>query len=241
MATENQFYVLFDYVGPKNDSLVASLSLLGQRDNAIYASASMKWGNSQANSFDLNAIYDDRTLSFYNSGGKLGSLLFEDLNLVVDFAKLTLDGAVDFRNEKTFKSGETKVQSGKIGISASGQSFSDSILQALTGQDYGLDFKLSITDFLLADGYRIGDSQIDMHLENGLLSFSGSLINGSLDTASGYIDLVIDGSEVPASDSQPVHGCAYICIHRWSDRGRCAHNGTVFQPEPVRYGLLPVL
>lgn len=192
VATENQFYLLFDYTGPRNDSLSASLSLLGQRDNAIYASASMKWGQSQDNSFDLNAIYDDRTLSFYDSGGKLGSLLFENLNLVVDFAKLTLDGTVDFRNEKTFKSGETKIQSGRIGITASGQSFSDSILQALTGQDYGIDFKMSISDFLLADGYSIGDSQIAMHLENGLLSFSGSLINGSLDTISGYLDLVIE-------------------------------------------------
>lgn len=192
VATDNQFYLLFDYTGPRNTSLNASLSLLGQRENAFYASASLKWGNSQANSFELNAIYDDRRLSFYESGGNLGSLKFEDLNLVVDFAKLTLDGSVDFRNEKTFKTGETKIQSGKIGISASGQSFSDNIIQALTGQDYGIDFNMSITDFQLSDGYSIGDSQIAMHLENGLLSFSGSLINGSLDTASGYLDLAIE-------------------------------------------------
>ena len=196
VATDNQFYLQFEYSGPTTDSLSASLSLLGQRDNALYASATINWGKSQGNTFDLNAIYDDRKLSFYDSEGRIGSLLFDDLNLVVDFANLSLNGSVDFRNEKVFKSGETKVQSGRIGITASGQSFSDSIIQALTGQEYEIDFKMSISDFLLSDGYRIADNQIDMHMENGLLSFSGSLINGSLNTLSGYLELDVDEKDL---------------------------------------------
>ena len=193
VASENQFYLNFDYMGPKAESLNASLTMLGQRENAFYASASMKWGKAQDNTIELNAVYDDRKLSVYDSGGNIGSLVFEDLNLVVDFARFTLDGSMTFRNETVFKTGETKTQSGRIGITASGQSVSsDRLIQALTGQDYGLDFKMSLTDFSLSDGYRIADTQVDMHLENGLLSFSGSLLNGSFDTASGYLELDID-------------------------------------------------
>lgn len=193
VATDNQFSLQFDFIGSRNDSLNASLSILGQRNNAIYASAVLNWGRAQANSFSLNAIYDDRKLSIYDSGGKLGSLLFEDLNLVLDFSRLRLDGSMNFRNEKVFKNGETKTQSGRIGITASGQSVSsDSLFQILTGQEYSVDFKMSLTDFRLSDGYSIADTQVDMHLENGLLSFSGSLLNGSFDTASGYLELDID-------------------------------------------------
>ena len=191
-ATDDQFSLQFDYIGPRTDSLRASLSVIGQRDNAIYASASLVWGRERDNSFSLNAIYDDRMLQVYDSGGTIGSIRFEDMNLVVDFAMLTLNGAMDFKNEKVFKTGETVTQSGKIGISASGQAFSDSLIQALTGQDYSIDFKMSFTDFVLSDGYALADSQVDMHLENGLLSFSGSLVNGAFDTASGYLELDIN-------------------------------------------------
>ena len=193
VATDNQFSLNFTYNGPRADSLNASLSMLGQRDNAFYASASMKWGRAQVNSFNLNAIYDDRKLSFYDSGGNFGSLRFEDLNLVLDFARLTLDGSMNFRNETVFKTGETKTQSGRIGISASGQSVSsDRLIRVLTGQEYSIDFKMALTDFHMSDGYSIPDTQVDMHLENGFLSFSGSLVNGSFDTASGYLELDID-------------------------------------------------
>ena len=191
-ATDNQFSLQFDYIGPRYDSLSASLSVVGQRDNAFYASASITWGNDGNNSFDFNAIYDDRRLQVYDSGGRIGSLRFEDLNLEVDFARLTLDGSMDFINEKVFKSGQTVTQKGRIGISASGQAFSDSLIQALTGQDYSIDFKMSFTDFTLSDSYALSDSQVDMHLENGLLSFSGSLVDGIFDTASGYLELDID-------------------------------------------------
>ena len=193
VVTDNQFSLQFDYIGPRSDSLNASLSILGQRANAFYASALLSWGKGQVNSFNLNAIYDDRKLTVYDSGGKLGSLLFEDLNLVADFSRLRLEGSMNFRNEKVFKTGETKTQSGRIGITASGQSVSsDRLIQVLTGQEYSIDFKMSLTDFQLSDGYSIADTQVDMHLENGLLSFSGSLLNGSFDTASGYLELDID-------------------------------------------------
>ena len=48
------------------------------------------------------------------------------------------------------------------------------------------------TDFILSDGFELADNQVDMHLENGLLSFSGSLVNGAFDTLSGYLELDID-------------------------------------------------
>ena len=196
VATDNQFSLQFDYIGPRADSLNGSLSILGQRDNAFFASATLDWGRTHANSFRLNAIYDDRKLRFYDSGGTIGSLVFYDLNLEIDFARLSLDGSVEFKNEKVFKTGETVTQSGKIGISASGQSFSDSLIQAITGQDYAFDFRMSFTDFELSDGYRLADTQIDMHLENGFLDFSGSLVNGSYDIPTGYVELDIEESNL---------------------------------------------
>ena len=190
-AVDNQLSLQFNYNGPKADSLKASLSVLGQRENAFYISASMNW---QDNSFVLNAIYDDRKLVFHDSGGKIGSLLFNDLNMEIDFSRFTLDGSMTFTNESVFQTGETMTQSGKIGINASGQSVPDNLIQALTGQDYSLDFKMSFTDFSLSDGYALADNQVDMHLENGILSFSGNLVNGSFDTSSGYLELDIDDS-----------------------------------------------
>ena len=192
VATDNQFSLQFNYRGTGTDGLNASLSILGQRDNAFYASASLIWGRDRDNSFELNAIYDDRKLQFYNSGGKIGSIVFDDLNMELDFSKFMLDGSMNIINQKVFKTGETVTQSGRIGISASGQAFSNGLIQALTGQNYAFDFKMSFTDFILSDGYNLADTQVDMHFENGLLSFSGSLVNGSFDTASGFLILDID-------------------------------------------------
>ena len=192
VATDDQFSLQFNYLGTGIDSLNASLSIMGQRNNAFYASASLSWGRGKDNLFELNAIYDDRKLQLYDSGGRIGSFVFEDLNMEMDFARFTLDGSMNFRNQKVFKTGETVTQSGRIGISASGQAFSDGLIQALTGRNYAFDFKMSFTDFELSDGYALADTQVDLHLENGLLSFSGSLVNGSLDTSTGYLMLDID-------------------------------------------------
>ena len=191
-ATENQFYLDFYYRGVRDDSLKASLSVLGQRDNALYASAKLIWGSEDSNEFTFNALYDDKKISLYDSYGKLGSLSIEDINLLVDLGHLTLDGSLNFRNEIKGLSSEPTTQSGRLTISASGPEVSSGLFQAFVGLDYGFDFRIGLSDITLSDGYSMADTQVDMHLENGLMSLSGSLINGSYDMESGYLDIEID-------------------------------------------------
>ena len=191
-ATDNQFYLDFYYKGIGENGLNATLSVLGQRDNALYASASLVWGDEGANRFTFNAQYDDKVFSLYDSYGNMGSLNVDDINLIVDFGRLIVDGSLDFRNERTGRSGETKVQSGKLTISATGPEVSTGMIQAFVGLDYGFDFKLGLSDVSLDDGYTMADTQVDMHLQNGLLSFSGSLVNGSFDIGEGYLDIAVD-------------------------------------------------
>ena len=191
-ATDNQFYLDFYNRGIGEESLNASLSILGQRENALYATAKLIWGSEGSNEFNFSALYDDKKISLYDSYGKLGNLSIDDINLLVDLGHLTLNGGLNFRNEITGMSMETKTQSGKLTISASGPEVSSGLLQAFVGLDYGFDFRIGLSDITLSDGYTMADTQVDMHMENGLLSLSGSLINGSYNTDSGYLDIEID-------------------------------------------------
>ena len=191
-ATDNQFYLDMNYVSKAADGMKASLSALGQRENPIHVMSSFTWGADNANNVILNAMYNDLTVSVYDSYGNLGSLNLEDIRLDVDLISMTVDGAVQLVNRIPRQVGGYSIQKALLTASAKGDSISDNIMQVFAGQDYIFDFTVSLSDVELEDGYELQDITIDMVLQNGGLFFSGNMVNGSFDLSTGYLDVSFD-------------------------------------------------
>ena len=191
-ATENQFYLEMDYVSNDPLGMKASVSALGQRDNAVHFMSSFRWGEDGANQVFLNAMYNDLCISVYDSYGSLGSLNLEDIKLDVYLRTMSLDGAVELVNRLPKQAGGYSTQKVLLTASARGDSISDNMMQLFGGGDYSFDFTVRMTDFELEDGYELPDLTIDMQLNNEGLFFSGNMINGSFDMDSGYLDVSFD-------------------------------------------------
>lgn len=189
-VTDDQFYLDMRYNDDKTDGVVLSLSALGQRDSAFYAKGNFNWGKN--NSFDVNLIYDDLAVTLYDSNGHLGNLQVNDINFVADFKQMILDGSFGIRNERLFKSGDLVTQSARFTISSKVESLADSILQIISGRDYSMDFTMGISDVHLEDGFEIADTTLDLNLTNGTLNFSGNVLRGFINLATGYMDLGIE-------------------------------------------------
>ena len=58
-------------------------------------------------------MYDDRTLTLYDSKGHMGSLNLDNIALVIDFADLLIDGSVDVKNEVLTTKGTYSTQKGR--------------------------------------------------------------------------------------------------------------------------------
>ena len=191
-ATDDQFFldIVLDEQTP--DGLKARLSALGRRKGAIYATADLGWGEGDTNNVVLNARYNDRLISIYDSNGTIGTLDIGNIKLDADLIAMTLDASMELVNSIPTKTGSNSIQKGKIALSARGDSISDSLVQLFSGQDYRFDFTVRITDVELEDGYEIADLTMDSSLENGVLNFSGNMVKGSFDLDSGYLDISID-------------------------------------------------
>jgi len=191
-ATGNQFYLDMDYASRTADGLKASVSALGQRQNPIHVMSSLSWGADGVNNVILNAMYNDLTVSVYDSYGNLGSLNLEDIKLDVDLQTMTVDGAVRLVNRIPKRAGGYSVQKALLTASAKGDSIPDNLMQVFAGRDYSFDFTVSLSDVGLEDGYELQDLTVDMVLKNGGLFFSGNMVNGSFDLKTGYIDVSFD-------------------------------------------------
>lgn len=190
-AVDNQIYMDFRVNGT-DGAMKAAFSMLGERENAFHFRTTLNWGNDYANSVILNAMFDDRTLTLYDSKGQIGSLSLDNIALVIDFADLLIDGSVDVKNQVLTADGTYSTQKGKLTVSARGESISDRLIQIFTGNDYSIDFNVGISDVTLEDGYELADLSIDMNLSNNGLSFSGNMVRGSYDSKEKYIDISID-------------------------------------------------
>ncbi|MBP5163177.1 MAG: hypothetical protein ILP16_09425, partial [Spirochaetales bacterium] len=190
-AVDNQIYMDFRVNGT-DGAMKAAFSLLGERENAFHSRISLNWGKDYGNSVILNAMYDDRTLTLYDSKGRMGSLNLDNIALIIDFADLLIDGSVDVKNEVLTTEGTYSTQKGRVTVSARGESISDRLIQIFTGNDYNIDFNVGISDVTLEDGYELADLSIDMNLSNSGLRFSGNMVEGSYDPKENYIDINID-------------------------------------------------
>ena len=191
-AMDNQFYVELGLDEQTREGLRAKLSMLGRREGSVYAVADLRWGDDDVNSVVLNARYDNRLFSIYDSHGTIGTLDIDDIRLDADLAALTVDASLELVNRIPTKVGTYSTQKGKVAVSAKGESLSDNLMQVFAGEDYRFDFTLRITDVELEDGYEIADLTLDSALENNVLLLSGNLVNGSFDIGSGYLDISID-------------------------------------------------
>lgn len=191
-ATDNQFYLDMKYTSKSASGMKASFSALGQRRNAIHVMSSLSWGEDNANNIVLNAMYNDLTVSVFDSYGNLGSLNLEDIRLDMDLRSMTVDGAVNLVNRIPRRAGGYSVQKALVTLSAKGGSISDNLMQVFSGKDYSFDFTLGISDVQLEDGYEIADMMIDMVLNKAGLFFSGNLVNGSFNLQTGYLDVSFD-------------------------------------------------
>ena len=190
-AVDNQLYLDFGFARPDGGMKMA-FSMLGERENAFHFRLNFDWGEDFNNKVVMNAMYDDRTLTLYDSSGQMGSLHLDNMALMIDFAELLIDGSLDVKNEVLTPMGTYSTQKGKVTISAKGESISDRLIQIFTGSEYNIDFNVGISDVTLEDGYEIADLSIDMNLSNDGLSFSGNLVNGRFDPIENYIDISID-------------------------------------------------
>ena len=190
-AVDNQLYLDFGFARPDGGMKMA-FSMLGERENAFHFRLNFDWGEDFKNKVVMNAMYDDRTLTLYDSSGQMGSLHLDNMALMIDFAELLIDGSLDVKNEVLTPMGTYSTQKGKVTISAKGESISDRLIQIFTGSEYNIDFNVGISDVTLEDGYEIADLSIDMNLSNDGLSFSGNLVNGRFDPIENYIDISID-------------------------------------------------
>ena len=191
-AKDNQFFLDLRLDEQTQDGLKAKLSALGRREGSIYAAANLSWGAGDSNNVVLNAMYDDRRISIYDSEGTIGTLDIGNIKLDADLIAMTVDASMELVNSIPTKTGSNSVQKGRFALSARGESISDSLIQLFAGQDYRFDFTVLITDVELEDGYEIADLTIDTALENGVLTFSGNMVKGSFDIDSGYLDISID-------------------------------------------------
>lgn len=191
-AINNQFYLEMDYADGLENGLEGNLQITGQREGSFYASGSLNWGKD--NEFGLNAVYNDRIFSLYDTGGHMGTFQINNVDLVADFGKMVLNGSLSFLNEKVFKTGDLVSQSGNMTMDAKVESLATGIFQLLAGLDYTMDFSVGFTDIKLADGYSMPDINVDMKLENNVLSMGGDHINGYFDFNENYIDIAVDDS-----------------------------------------------
>ena len=191
-AVDNQFMVDALYNLPDYD-LSVKIDMVGQRNMAFYTKVNVKWGTSNLN---LNVLYNDSVIEIYDSEGNLGSLIVEDINLMVDFSKVMMNGSLKFSNEKQLKIGDVVSQSGTIKMSARLQSIKTGLLQILSGQDYSMDFTLGLSDVKLADGYSVKDTDIDITLSPGRMSLSGNTISGHVDLKNKYLDVDIENGSL---------------------------------------------
>ena len=191
-ASGNRFYLDLGVDEQTGDGIVGKLSVLGRREGSVYAAADIRWGADGSDSLVLNARYKDRTFSVYDSAATLGTLAVDDIRLDADLSAMTVDASMDLVNSIPTRTGTVSTQKGRISLSAKSGSLSDNLMQVFAGQDYRFDFTLRITDVELEDGYEIADLAIDTTLENGVLSFSGNMVNGGFDLNSGYLDISIN-------------------------------------------------
>ena len=191
-ARDNQFFMEIKVDEQTPDGLRAKLSALGRREGAVYATTDIRWGSDDSNNVVLNAMYNDRHFSIYDSRGSIGTLDIDDIKLDADLLTLSVDSSLELINRIPTATGSYSTQKGKVSLSAKGDTLSDSLLQMFAGEDYRFDFTVLITDVELEDGYEIADLTIDSALENGVLSFSGNMVKGSFDLDSGYLDISID-------------------------------------------------
>ena len=190
-AIDNQLYLDFGFTRP-DSGMKAAFSMLGERENAFHFRLTFDWGEDFANHVVMNAMYDDRTLTLYDSIGRIGSLSLDNIALMIDFADLLIDGSMDMKNEVLTTMGTYSTQKGRLTVSAKGESISDRLIQIFTGSEYNFDFNVGISDVTLEDGYELADLSIDMNLSNSGLSFSGNMVEGRFDPADNYIDISID-------------------------------------------------
>lgn len=189
-AINDQFYLEANYNNGLENGMDAKLEITGQRQGSFYASGALNWGKD--NKFGLNAVYNDRIFSLYDTGGHMGTFQINNVDLVADFGKMVLNGSLSFLNERVFKTGDLVSQSGNITIDAKVESLATGIVQLLAGLDYTMDFAVGFTDIKLADGYSMPDIKVDMKLENNVLSMGGEHINGYFDFNEKYVDIAID-------------------------------------------------
>lgn len=195
-AINDQFYLEMHYGEELENGLEGNLQVTGQREGSFYASGALNWGKD--NELALNAVYNDRIFSLYDTGGHMGTFQINNVDLVADFGKMVLNGSLSFLNERVFKTGDLVSQSGNITIDAKVESLATGIFQLLAGLDYTMDFAVGFTDIKLADGYSMPDIKVDMKLENNVLSMGGEHINGYFDFNEKYVDIAIDDT-IPIS------------------------------------------
>ena len=191
-AKNNQFYMDLGIEEQEQDGIRARLSLLGRREGSVYGTVTFGWGSGDRNRVVLNAMYNDRKFSIYDSYGTIGTLAIDDIKLDADLTDMTVDASLELVNSIPTKTGSYSIQKGKVALSAKGESISDNLAQIFAGEDYRFDFTLQIRDVELEDGYEIADLTLDSALENGVLSLSGNMVYGSINLDSGYLDISID-------------------------------------------------
>lgn len=191
-VTDDQYYADIRIDGYGESILDARLGVLGKRSSGFYGSSYIQWGEHSDNRIDLNAVYQNKVLSLYDTSGNIGSLKLDGISFKIDFSKMVLDASLDFLNERVFSSGETKSQMGTVTLDAKVEGLSNSLFQLFAGLDYEIVFNLGLSNVVLADGFRVADTTAEMVFHNGLLTFKGDLINGSYDIRNNYIDMGID-------------------------------------------------
>ena len=193
-ATDDQYYLDFNYDGKILGDFSAGLTIVGQRNHPFYGDASVVWGEKETNRFNISMMYDDKVFTVYDSMGRMGSLQFNDMNLRADFSDMVLEGSMKVLNENTFTTGDVVSQGATISLSAKVESLATGIMQLISGEEYSMDFELGISDVKLADGFTVDDSTVDLNFSNGIVKLSGNLVSGQLDLQSGRVDVDIDRS-----------------------------------------------
>lgn len=173
--------------------LDVSITTLGSKDYGFHSYGTVEWGDG-GSGFSFKSQYRGGRLGFYDSFGRIGGLELNDVGLSLDFNDMSMEFSFSFRNVVERPSSSDAVQSGTIALTGRLETLASSFLSAVAGLDTDISFGLSLRDFQLEDGFEIPDTSVDILYSKGLVTLEGDLINGMMDTSSGYIELDIDRS-----------------------------------------------
>ena len=188
-----------------NSSIKIDLNLLGTYANGFYAQGSVAWG--QNSGFDFNAQYKNGVFGLYDSNGNLGSLSLKDIDFNLNANDMSMFFSFIFENEVEKRTEDVNdKQSGTITVSAKLESFASSLLSLVTGLDFDVSFTVGLKDFSLEDGFSIPDTSVELFFSKDVLTLTGSLINGTIDTANKYVDVHIDKSFLFGFDLKGYYG-----------------------------------